>query len=156
GRSLLRPVGADAPNARQIIKEIITMQDLYPSTRRLRYSHLQPAALPLPITDDRDPAQELFCYVSVLPEQVYDPLARRANRQPEAELMRAVLEDALLCFHEGLVREGRRVQRLAREAQEWLFSDDASWPFSFVSICAVLGLDPEYIRRGLKRWSQGW
>lgn len=131
------------------------MQSLHPSTHRLRCSHLQPASPSLRITDDRDPAQELLCYVSVLPEQVYDPLVRLANRQPEAELMRAVLEDALLCFHEGLVRQGRRVQRLAREAKEWLFSDDAGWPFSFVSICAFLGLDPEYIRRGLKRWSQG-
>ncbi len=129
------------------------MQPLHPSTHRLRCSHLQPASPPLPITDERDPTQELHCYVSVLPEQVYDPLVRLANRQPEAELMRAVLEDALLCFHEGLVCQGRRVQRLAREAQEWLFSDDASWPFSFVSICAFLGLEPEYMRRGLKCWS---
>jgi len=131
------------------------MQDLHPSTHRLRFSQSQPAAPPRPRTDDRDTAQELLCYVSVLLEQVCDPLVRLANRQPEAELMRAVLEDALLCFHKGLVRQGRRVQRLAREAKEWLFSDDVCWPFSFVSICMVLGLDPEYIRRGLKRWNQG-
>jgi len=129
------------------------MQDLHPSTHRLRFSQSQPTAPPQPRTDDRDTAQELLCYVSVLPEQVYDPLVRLANRQPEAELMRAVLEDALLCFHKGLVRQGRRVQRLAREAKEWLFCDDVCWPFSFVSICAVLGLDPEYIWRGLTRWS---
>ena len=30
-----------------------------------------------------------------------------------------------------------------------MLSDDTSWPFSFVSICAVLGLEPEYLRRGL-------
>ena len=131
------------------------MQDLHPSTHHLRFSQPQPAAPPRSRTDDRDTAQELLYYVSVLSAQFYDPLARLANRQPETELMRAVLEDALLCFHKGLVRQGRRVQRLAREAKEWLFSDDVCWPFSFVSICAVLGLDPGYIRRGLKRWSQG-
>ena len=69
--------------------------------------------------------------------------------------MRAVLADALGCFQKGFVRQGRRVQRLAREAEEWLFSDDARWPFSFVSICAALGLEPTYLRRGLQRWRQG-
>jgi len=115
------------------------MQSLHPSTHRLRFSQPQPAAPPRPRMDDRDTAQELLCYVSVLPEQVYDPLVRLANRQPEAELMRAVLEDALLCFHKGLVHQGRRVQRLAREAQEWLFSDDVccrfrSSPFAWSSV----------------------
>ena len=89
------------------------------------------------------------------PEQFYGPRASLANGRPEAELMRAVLEDALLCFQKGLVHQGRRVQRLAREAEEWLFSDDARWPCSFVSICAVLGLEPEYLRRGLRSWRQG-
>ena len=64
-------------------------------------------------------------------------------------------EDALGCFQKGVVYQGRRVQRLAREAEEWLFSDDARGPFSFVSICAVLGLEPPYLRRGLRRWRQG-
>ena len=83
------------------------------------------------------------------PEQFYGPRANLANRCPEAELLRAVLEDALLCFQKGLVHQGRRVQRWAREAEEWVFSDDPRWPFSFVSICAVLGLESEYIRRAL-------
>ena len=68
--------------------------------------------------------------------------------------MRAVLEDAIGCFQKQMVSSGRRTQRLAREAEEWFFTDDHHWPFSFVNICAVLGLDPEYIRMGLKRWCQ--
>jgi hypothetical protein len=67
--------------------------------------------------------------------------------------MHAVLEDALACFQKQFEAEGRRVQRMAREAEEWFLSDDAHWPFSFVSICAVLGLEPESIRQRLKRWS---
>ncbi len=110
------------------------MHSTRPRTHRLRFSSLQPAAPRLPVTDHRDTL---------------------ANRRPEAELMRAVLADALGCFQKGVVHQGRRVQRLAREAEEWLFNDDSRWPFSFVSICAVLGLEPEYIRRGLKRWGQG-
>jgi len=68
--------------------------------------------------------------------------------------MRAVFEDALACVQRQFVTEERRVQRLAREAEEWFFSDDSYWLFSFVSICATLGLEPEPIRQGLKRWHQ--
>lgn len=134
----------------QIAKET-TMQSPYLPTHRLRFSPPRPAASGLPATNHQDTVYELFSYMSVLPEQFYGPQTSIASGRPEAELMRAVLEDALLCFQKGLVRQGRRVQRLAREAEEWLFSDDSRWPFSFVSICAVLGLEPEYIRRGLKR-----
>jgi hypothetical protein len=69
--------------------------------------------------------------------------------------MRAVLADALVCFQQGFMSRRRRVQRLAREAEAWFLSEDDHWLFSFVSICAVLGLEPAYIRRGLQRWSQG-
>ena len=69
--------------------------------------------------------------------------------------MHAVLAEAVSCFQKGAVAEGRQAQRLAREAEEWLFADDPTWSFSFVNICAVLGLDPAYIRLGLTRWQQG-
>jgi len=106
------------------------------------------------VTDHQEALHELFSYISVPPEQFYGLRPSLADGRPEAALMRAVLEDALLCFHKGLVRQGRRVQRLAREAEAWLCSDDARWPFSFVSICAVLGLEPACLRRGLQRWRQ--
>jgi hypothetical protein len=41
---------------------------------------------------------------------------------------------------------------LFEEAKEWLFNDDAMWFCSFVSICTMLNLDPNYIRRGLQQW----
>ena len=131
------------------------MQSPRPPTHRLRFSPLQLAAPRRPATDHQNTVHELLLYISVLPEQFYDPPANLAHGRPEAELMRAVLEDALLCFQKGLVHPGRRVQRLAREAEEWLFSDDDSWPFSFVSICAVLGLEPAYLRQGLRSWRHG-
>jgi hypothetical protein len=54
------------------------------------------------------------------------------------------------------VTEGRCVQRIAREAEQWFLSEDADWPFSVVSVCAVLGLEPEAIRQRLKRWSHSY
>ena len=131
------------------------MQTTRPPTHRLRFSPPLPAAFGPSVTDHQEAVQELLSYISVPPEQFYGPRPSLASGRPEAELMRAVLADALGCFQKGFVRQGRRVQRLAREAEEWLFSDDARWPFSFVSICAALGLEPTYLRRGLQRWRQG-
>ena len=131
------------------------MQTTRPPTHRLRFFLPQQAALRPSVTDHQEALHELLSYISVPPEQFYGPRPSLASGRPEAELMRAVLADALGCFQKGFVRQGRRVQRLAREAEEWLFSDDARWPFSFVSICAALGLEPTYLRRGLQRWRQG-
>lgn len=88
---------------------------------------------------------------AVLPEQFYHLPTRTCG---EVALMRAVLEEAVDCFQKQFVKSGRRAQRLAREAEEWLFSDEVSWPFSFVNICAVLGIEPSYIRLKLKHWSE--
>jgi hypothetical protein len=103
---------------------------------------------------DRGVANQLLSSIAILPEQFYTAPAGLDAARGEIALMRAVLEDAVGCFQKQLVNSGRRVQRLAREAEEWFFTDDHRWPFSFVNICAVLGLDPEYIRLGLKRWRQ--
>jgi hypothetical protein len=70
--------------------------------------------------------------------------------------MRAVLEDALACVHRPDATTRRWVQREAREAEEWLFSDDAHGIFSYVTVCAVLGLEPESIRPKHRRWSPSY
>jgi hypothetical protein len=87
----------------------------------------------------------------ILPEQFHTAPARTLEGG-EVALMRAVLEEALECFQKQCLKSGRRAQRLANEAEDWIFSDEVSWPFSFVNICAVLGLEPGYIRLKLKRW----
>ena len=46
----------------------------------------------------------------------------------EAALMRAVLEDALLCLQGHFLATGRRGRRLAQEAEAWFLSEDAHWP----------------------------
>jgi len=87
-------------------------------------------------------------------EQLQSSLAETSSASGEIALRRAILEDALVCFQKQTVTGGQRVQRLAREAEEWFFTNDYSWPFSFVNVCAALKLDPGYIRLGLKRWRQ--
>lgn len=90
--------------------------------------------------------------VQLLLQQCQTIEARPVRPSPETELMYAVLADALTCFEKRWAGNGRRAQRLAREAAEWIFSDDCEWPFSFLNICTALRLDPDYIRLGLRRW----
>jgi len=92
---------------------------------------------------------------AVLPEQFYGPPRRGARTHWHTALMLAVLTDAIECYlQRWCAMQGQRSQRLAQEAQAWLFSDDERWPFAFVNVCAALGLDPAYVRRGLPRQRQ--
>jgi len=59
-----------------------------------------------------------------------------------------------LSFQNQFVSATRRAKHLGEEAEEWLFSDDCRWVFSFLAICAALDLSPQYIRQGLKRWRE--
>ena len=100
----------------------------------------------------RRPASYDRTVASGLPEQFFDSRIKLAAVCPETAMMYAVLEDAFLCFHKQFEPEPRFIER-AREAEDWFFREDSRWLFSFVSICAALGLDPHYIRKKLKQWN---
>jgi len=106
-----------------------------------------------PASANRNAWYERPSYVSVPPEEFFDSGIKLAAVCPETALMYAVLEDAFLCFHKQFETKQRFVQR-AREAEDWFLSDDSRWLFSFVSVCGALGLEPEYIRKKLRHWSQ--
>jgi hypothetical protein len=74
---------------------------------------------------------------------------RFVDHGPEKGLMLAVVEEAVATFQHHLGADTRRGRRLFREADEWFRSADTSWTFAFESVCAVLGLDPDYVRDGL-------
>lgn len=78
-----------------------------------------------------------------------EPIDRPSSQAPEHRLMRAVLEDAVHMVQKYAQMPGRRAQRLFRESQAWLWSNDDVWPFSAVNICEALGMDVDYLRRGL-------
>jgi hypothetical protein len=80
--------------------------------------------------------------------------ARLREIMGEFELVRATLDDAIHTYRRYAFAKGRRAQRLFREVDEWISAEDWSWPFSFVNICEVLDLDPDYIRTGLKLWRE--
>lgn len=107
------------------------------------------STLSLPLNDKQTKSESL-APAAVLPEQFYAPAQASASLHGELALMLAVLDDAIWCWQRQFATHGQRSRRLAREAERWFFSEDASWPFAFVNVCAALGLDPNYIRRGLR------
>jgi len=77
-----------------------------------------------------------------------------SGRQPEQSLMFAVLLDAVECFQKYAGVPGQYANRCFREAENWIFDNDREWLFSFINICQALAIDPQYLRKGLRRWKQ--
>ncbi|SRR6266852_5769251 len=89
---------------------------------------------------------------SILPAQLGDRPFGGARIQPEKRLQVAVLADAVLTFHRWAGGERARARCLFAEVEAWFVSEDADGPFTFITICDSLNLDPAYIRRGLRDW----
>jgi hypothetical protein len=101
-------------------------------------------------TDER--IGSLFQPDTLLAEDYAANFRRKIPLEAERTLLLAILEDGVRCFQENLLASGGKRRLLFEEAREWLFSDDTGWFCSFVSICALLNLEPNYIRRGLLQW----
>lgn len=106
----------------------------------------------VPAGDDR--VASLFQPDVLLGEQYLENCRRKIALEPEKALMLAVLDDSVRCFQENIFSENKKKRMLFDEAVEWLFSEDESWIFSFVSICSVMNLDADYLRRGLRQWEK--
>jgi hypothetical protein len=91
---------------------------------------------------------------TLLPVQVGGGPDAGTVSQPERMLMLAVLEEAVETYCKHVRPRNRRGARLFQEAETWCTSDDVQWPYSFVNICHVLGIDVAYLRTGLDRWRQ--
>lgn len=89
---------------------------------------------------------------AILPGQLLGNGRLDSTAMPEKRLLLAVLEEAVVTFQRYVNSPRRRGQRLFREAEEWMMSDDVSWPCSFRNVCDVLGFDISYLRDGLMRW----
>lgn len=94
----------------------------------------------------------LFQPDTLLGEDYAANFRRKFPLEPERTLLLAVLEDGIRSFQENLFAVGGKRRTLFEEAKEWLFSEDADWFCSFISICTLLNLEPNYIRRGLRQW----
>ena len=90
-------------------------------------------------------SESLWQPTVVLPSQLATTPSGR--RSPEAWLMSAVLEDAFRCVDSNVGRRSQRNRRELREAYDWFSSDRRDWPFAFLTVCEVLGLDVAAVRQ---------
>ncbi len=88
------------------------------------------------------------------PAQYLSTLRRNPCLAPEKQLMLAVLENGITCFQENLMARSSREKSLFREAEDWILDDASDGLYSFQNICEVLGLSPDYVRRGLLHWKE--
>lgn len=91
-----------------------------------------------------------FMLDCILPSQF---LPRRAATElsPERRLLLAVLEEAWMTYQRhSRIRSAN--SQILREVEAWLASEDMDYQFSFLGICAELGLDPQCLRKGLRTW----
>jgi hypothetical protein len=79
----------------------------------------------------------------------WDNFRRKATLYPEQSLMLAVLEDAIRSI-QNQPRTSR--SKVRREAIEWVLEQRSDYVFSFENICAALGFDAGYLRKGILMW----
>ena len=87
--------------------------------------------------------------LAILPAQLSGGTRWDADTSGPRALMLAVLDDAIRCIARRR-RDGELQRRsLAAQAEAWMRRDSWEWPFSFVNICSVLGLDADAVRSRL-------
>jgi hypothetical protein len=83
-------------------------------------------------------------------EMVSAQLPSPSRWSPERKLAGAVLASALIEVRD---RHGDpKYRRKVTEDLEWILSDDIDWPYSFVPLCHLFGLEPDYVREVVQGW----
>ena len=88
----------------------------------------------------------------ITPQQYYDSRHDDSAIAPVKRLMMAVLEDALRCFQNNSDANSGPRKRLFAEAEQWLCGEAGDGPFSFDTVCETLGIEPNFLRGGLRDW----
>lgn len=88
----------------------------------------------------------------VHPDQFFTQRDGALHRTGEYRLLVAVLQDAIIDWFRYRNASHPRGRRLFQEVSSWFTSTDQVSLFSFENICAHLGIDPDYLRRGLLEW----
>ncbi|MGH7823490.1 MAG: hypothetical protein ACREQ9_27325 [Candidatus Binatia bacterium] len=95
----------------------------------------------------------VFAPDALLPVQYVATLSNRKGWvEGEKRLIAAVLTDAIDCYMKHYRPADSRSRQLFVDAETWIFDDAAGGLFSFRGICDLLGLEADYIRRGLTEW----
>jgi hypothetical protein len=104
----------------------------------------------LPSFETHGPDLAVIEHMHACGEILASQMPTSSEWSPEKKLAAAVLASALSEIRE---RHGdRSYRRRVTEDLQWVFSDDLEWPFSFLRLCEVFALDPDYVRAQVKRW----
>ncbi len=103
---------------------------------------------------DGETIEGLFQPDILAPAQYFEGFKKEQARAPERDLVLAILEDAVLSFQRYLKSSREKERHIFTDAEEWFLSDDRDWVFSFLNVCDFLGLDAEFLRKGLFRWKE--
>ncbi len=91
--------------------------------------------------------KNLMAGSQILPSQQPSP----SDWSPHKQLAAAVLASAMMDIRDRRA-DGKDTRRV-REALQWVNSDDAAWPYSFLRLCEVFALTPAWVRRVVRRWA---
>lgn len=69
---------------------------------------------------------------------------------PEKRLAAAVLASALVEVRDH--HADRSYRRKIEQDLEWIDSEELEWPYSFVRLCQLFDLDPDWVREVVARW----
>jgi hypothetical protein len=90
---------------------------------------------------------------TTLRDQYFATFRRSEHLEPEMALLMAILEDAIHCYRKYRAARDRAGRERFRETEQWIMEEGDDWLFSFNNVCELLGLDPQYIRRGVRELS---
>jgi len=93
----------------------------------------------------------IFHGSGILPVQYGQMIRKSLPSQCERKLLFAVLEDAIRCYlkHRDATDPSSREHPDFIEASDWLKNDEVDGPFSFVSVCDALDINPGRLRSGI-------
>ena len=104
------------------------------------------------LTAEAFDAVMLFDADGVDAAQYAETIQRKTPLEPERLLLLALLEDALSCYRKYLFARTAKRQTEFREAEAWIFDTEDNRFISFENVCGILGIEPSYLRRGLREW----
>jgi len=96
--------------------------------------------------------EQRFSLQSFAPDEVPalndDAPSRWRYSQPEKELLLAVLKDAIATYRKHFLSGNS----FFKETERWFFEEHTERLFSFETICIMLDLSPERIRKDLQKF----
>jgi hypothetical protein len=94
----------------------------------------------------------LFQPDTLIPQEFLETFKRRTHLQPEKRLMLALLEDGVAVFQKYVAARDGKGKKYFQETEEWVLEEPSERLFSFTNVCETLGLNADYLRRGLMSW----